>query len=152
MIFVGYRNDRFFCPYKSLSFECYIYATVPIFLFLAWATCGIMAAASTDKIHTTLIGDRTTKLNTLVFINCLQKCCITFEVLIKQTICLQKLSQIFFKNSSLLVQDWSSCCHLLLWARNYKISNLKCYIVLLFVHFKRRNNINRKMFCVLLFT
>ena len=62
------------------------------------------------------------------------------------------MSQIFFKNSSLLVQDWSSCCHLLLWARNYKISNLKCYIVLLFVHFKRRNNINRKMFCVLLFT
>ena len=99
MIFVGYRNDRFFCPYKSLSFECYIYAKVPIFLFLAWATCGIMAATLTNKIHKTLIGDRTTKLNTLVFINCLQKCCIAFEVLIKQTICLQKLCLKYFSKT-----------------------------------------------------
>ena len=28
-IFVGYRNDRFFFPYKSLHFECY--ATMPMF-------------------------------------------------------------------------------------------------------------------------
>ena len=93
------------------------------------------------------------KLNTLVVINCLQKCCIAFEVLIKQTICLQKLCLKYFSNTHhSWVQDWSSCCKLLLRARNYKISNLKCYILRLFVHFKRRNNINRKMFCVLLFT
>ena len=68
------------------------------------------------------------KLNTLVVINCLQKCCIAFQVLIKQTICLQQCLKYFSNTHHSWVQDWSSCCKLLLRARNYKISNLKCYI------------------------
>ena len=43
--FVGYRNDRFSFPYKSLYFECY--ATMPrrcslMLIFRAWAACGVM--------------------------------------------------------------------------------------------------------------
>ena len=121
-------------------------------LFLSWATCGIMAAILTDKIRTTLIGNRTTKVKhsqchklPSKMLHCFWSPYQTNHLLTKG------MSWLFFKNPFFLVQDWSSCCKLLLWARNYKISSLKCYVLLLFVHFKRRNNIKRKMFCVLLF-